>query len=545
VAVCSVLDGVALGWKHSCSRGCDIRVHLVNPSDTSFGTAVITPRWLYVLAAATPEPFGDPFVWDETLEQLDAGRIGPGDVAGIGIHTGNALRGYAIGRMLRERGAWVVFGGIHATLYPEEAFERGGAHAVVKGDGDVIWGEVLTDCAAQGPRRIYQGGRVDANQFKPARWDLMPENAYMWASVQTVRGCAKHCSFCSVWRTDGQKPRQRASDAVVEEIVELRRKGFRFIALADDNFYPVSMTDIRLAERQNNRAKVEQLQAIREERFELMQRLADLPGDMVFFTQITMEAAEDPAFLDAMRGAHILGALVGVEAVTPEGLKAVYKDFNCSGENLVERLQTFRKHGVHVLGSFIFGLPTDRPDTFEATCDLAERAGVTFAQFVMLTPFAGTVDFERWEKAQGDEVATIAGIPMTRYWLIPPEQRPKMFMPHPTMGSEEMRARTQGVWDRFYSLPNIWRRSRCTPNLRARLAFLFISKLYRQMYASTGIATDSARRTRANRWARWLAKPCRRLFQAHPMPELRVPEVRTAGLSSVSGAEAGGFRVLN
>ena len=69
----------------------------------------------------------------------------------------------------------------------------------------------------------------------------------MWASVQTVRGCPKHCSFCSVWRTDGQKPRQRGADAVIGEIVELRRLGFRFIALADDNFYPVTLTDIKMA----------------------------------------------------------------------------------------------------------------------------------------------------------------------------------------------------------------------------------------------------------------------------------------------------------
>jgi radical SAM superfamily enzyme YgiQ (UPF0313 family) len=291
-----------------------------------------------------------------------------------------------------------------------------------------------------------------------------------------------------------------------------------------------------LAERQKNLPKVEQLQAIRRERFELMEQLAELPKDLIFFTQITMEAAEDPAFLDAMRNAHIKGALVGVEAVTAEGLKAVYKDFNCSGDSLVERLQTFRRHGVHVLGSFIFGLPTDRPDTFAATCDLAEKAGLTFAQFVMLTPFAGTVDFERWEKTQ-DGQATIEGIPLTRYWLIPPERRPKMFMPHPAMSPEEMRERTQAVWDRFYSLPNIWRRSRCTPNLKARLAFMFISKLYRQMYASTGIATDSARRSRANRWARWLAKPCRRLFQANRMPNLRVPDARIASLPSTPPLE--------
>ena len=319
-------------------------------------------------------------------------------MVGIGIHTGNALRGYAVGKLARARGAHVVFGGIHTTLYPDEAFDRGGAHAVVRGDGDVAWGQALNDFIAGSSKRVYEGGRVDASQFKAARWDLLPQAGYLWASVQTVRGCSKHCSFCSVWRTDGQKPRQRASDPVIEEIVDLRRRGYRFIALADDNFYPVSLTDIKNAERQNNAARVAELTGIRSDRFEFMARLAELPGDMIFLTQITMEAAEDPSFLDAMRKAHIKGALVGVEAVTREGLKAVHKNFNASGESLVLQLRTFREHGVHVLGSFIFGLPTDREATFGATRDLAEEADLTFAQFVMLTPFCGTVDFEKWEK---------------------------------------------------------------------------------------------------------------------------------------------------
>ena len=55
-------------------------VFLVNPSDVSFGTAVITPRWLYVLAAATPSAYGDPIVIDETLEPLDLDAVRPGDV---------------------------------------------------------------------------------------------------------------------------------------------------------------------------------------------------------------------------------------------------------------------------------------------------------------------------------------------------------------------------------------------------------------------------------------------------------------------------------
>jgi len=500
-----------------------MRVHLVNPSDISFGTAVITPRWLYVLASATPNVFGNAVICDETLEQFDPQNVNPGDVVGIGIHTGNALRGYQVGQLASERGAWVIFGGIHATLYPEEALERGGAHAVVKGDGDVIWAEALNDCVLGNPRKIYDGGRIEPDQFLPARWDLMPENSYMWASVQTIRGCAKHCSFCSVWRTDGQRPRQRASDGVMQEIVELRRKGFRFIALADDNFYPVTLTDLRLARQQGNAGRIAELESIRAERFVLMARLAALPKDMVFYTQITMEAAEDVEFLKAMNKARIRGALVGVEAVTAEGLKSVFKDFNYSGDGLVKQLQTFREHGVHVLGSFIFGLPTDKPDTFQATAALAKKAGVTFAQFVMMTPFPGTVDFQRWEKEQASNPEFVAGIPLTRYWLIPASDRPKMFTPHPLMSADEIRERTQGVWDRFYALGSVWDRSRCVKGVKGRIAFVLISRLYRQMYAMTGISTDSARKKKANRMARWIAVPCRKLFQAAPMPDLAAP----------------------
>jgi tRNA A37 methylthiotransferase MiaB len=499
-------------------------VYLVNPSHVSFGIGVITPRWLFVLASATPEAYGTPRLVDETLEPLDMSALAAGDVVGIGIHTGNALRGYEIGRAARARGAFVVFGGIHASLFPEEVRDTGGAHAVVTGDGEVAWPEVLRDCAVGAPRAQYDGGRIEAETFLPGRWDLLPPGRYMWGSVQTVRGCPKHCSFCSVWRTDGQRPRARHVDRVVDEVVELRRRGFRFIALADDNFYPVTLNDLRMASRRKDPAQLERLQAIRAERFELMSALARLPGDTVFFTQITMEAAEDPEFLEAMRRAHIKGALVGVEAVTPEGLKDIYKDFNASGEALVTRLQQFRRHGLHVLGSFIFGLPSDRPSTFEASLSVAQRAGVTFAQFVMLTPFPGTLDFAAWEKSLGADPPRIGGVPISRHWLIPQANRPKVYMDHPVMSPSEIRQRTQAVWDRFYSLPNIWARSRgAVSTLKARLAFVLISKIYRQMYANTGIATDSARVNRSAQWARLMAIPCRRLFAGRPMPDLQIP----------------------
>ena len=142
----------------------------------------------------------------------------------------------------------------------------------------------------------------------------------------------------------------------------------------------------------------------------------------------------------------------------------------------------------------------------------------------MLTPYPGTVDFDAWEKRLGSDATRIAGVPITRHWLIPQAQRPKVYAPHPVMSPEEIRTRTQAVWDQFYSLRRIWARSRCTPTLRARLAFVLISKLYRQMYANTGIATDSAHVSRANRWARLIARPCRHPFTARPLPNLPMPE---------------------
>src|SRR3954466_7902434 len=158
--VSEVLSAGVAGPFHPLSGEPGMRVFLVNPSHVSFGTAVITPRWLYVLAAATPARFGDPVICAETLEVFDPQQVRAGDIVGIGIHTGNALRGYEVGRAARERGAWVVYGGIHATLYPQEALDIGGAHAVVKGDGDVAWARVLEDCLDGRPEPVYEAGRV-------------------------------------------------------------------------------------------------------------------------------------------------------------------------------------------------------------------------------------------------------------------------------------------------------------------------------------------------------------------------------------------------
>jgi radical SAM superfamily enzyme YgiQ (UPF0313 family) len=116
---------------------------------------------------------------------------------------------------------------------------------------------------------------------------------------------------------------------------------------------------------------------------------------------------------------------------------------------LVARLRGFREHDIHVLGSFIFGLPSDDRDTFDATVALAARANLTFAQFVLLTPFPGTVDFEKWAAHEDNRERQVHGVPITRHWLIPKHQRPKVYSPRPVTSLEDIQRGTQRAWDRF------------------------------------------------------------------------------------------------
>ena len=99
------------------------------------------------------------------------------------------------------------------------------------------------------------------------------------------------------------------------------------------------------------------------------------------------------------------------------------------------------------------------------------------------------------------------------------------------MSLEEIRVGTQGAWDEFYSWRRIWARSSVLESMKGRLGFCLISKLYRQMYANTGISTDSARVARSARWARLMGLACRRLFLAEPMPELAYPDLAMSDLA--------------
>ena len=153
-----------------------MRIHLVNPSDVSFGTAVITPRWLYVLAAATPEWYGDPVVTDETLEPFDPDGIASATSSVSAFTRPTLFAGIRWDGWRTHEGVRCLWW--HPPPFPDEVREHGAAHAVVSGDGDIVWASVLKDCEAGTP--THYRGRPHRASVLVSAVDPLPADRYMW-----------------------------------------------------------------------------------------------------------------------------------------------------------------------------------------------------------------------------------------------------------------------------------------------------------------------------------------------------------------------------
>lgn len=475
----------------------------------------MTPRWLPVIAAATPAAHrGRLLLIDQAIEEVDPRRFRAGDLVGLSIHTVNARRAYDLARRIKlESKATIVFGGVHATLFPQEALEHG-ADSVVTGDGEVAWRQLVEDFAHGHLEREYHGKRIDSTQFtQRPLWGLLRHDRYLMATVHTTRGCPERCSFCSVWVTDGRNVRLRRTQDVVDEVNTLYEYGFRAIVLADDNFYAVG---------EKNSAAREHLM---DQRYELMENLATkTPDDVFLLTQTTIRTADDPAFLAAMRRAKVRGVLIGIESVEEASLQALKKDFNKTGQSLVEAVERMQQHGIFVLGSHIVGLPGDTNETYQKMLDITLRSNMFMAQFAKYTFFPGTVDYIMLQKGRLP-VKRAKG--MERYWLL--DDFRQMEYQHPSMGEKDIAAALQMLWGEFYALRRIlgraWSIGMRAPHHVA--AYTIFSKVFKNIYYGYGMSTDSARTRAASPLVRLLGECALRLFKrpAAVPPSQNAPEM--------------------
>lgn len=489
------------------------RVVLVNPAICTTGYSFFTPRWLYVLAGATPaEVCGDPVLVDETLTRFHAGMLGPGDIVGIGISSGNCTAGYRVLREAKTRGAKVIMGGIHCTIFPDEPL-RMGADAVVTGNGDTIWGRVVNDALRGKLQPRYDGGRVAGEALQKARWDLIDPGKYMFATVQTVVGCPENCSFCSVWVTEGRQPRLRLADKIIEEVIELHGLGFRQIAFADDNFTPATLARIA---REPSPEKKRQLELVREQRLRFFDEYGRrVPRDVFGLTQMTAEVLSDEDYLTAMHDKmRIRAALIGVESFSEEGLDAANKKWNPAGQQMVDTIRGIQDHGILVLSSIICGLESDTIDTIRGMRRFAIDSGTLLAQFTLYNPFPGTKDY--YELVNDRKHRDKPGyVPKHRFellhdefWLKPLSQLE--VIRHPALPRDQWAAENRKCWDAFYSLRESIRRVRrgwaSSWPLGGKITYIFACLAFRQVYAGNGLSADAVNRRKLSFSTKWLIR---------------------------------------
>lgn len=491
------------------------KVILVNPSNSTTGYSFITPRWLFVIAAATPSDLvGDPVLVDEALEKFNPDLVNAGDIVGIGLNSNNCVPGYRVLRQAKSRGATVVIGGIHPTIFPDEPLEMG-ADAVVTGNGDLVWPRAVRDALEGRLQRCYSGGRLPGDSLRKARWDLLDPRRYFMASIQTIAGCPENCSFCSVWVTEGRRPRQRLTDNIIEEANELYAMGFRYILLADDNFNPATLGRIARETSPQTRQELERLREDRLRFFDEYDRR--VPKNLFAFTQMTSEIVSDDEYLTAVhQKARVRTVLMGIESFTEEDLKNANKQWNPAGERMVETIQKVQDRGILVLSSVICGLESDTVETIRTMRRFLVESGTCLAQVCVYNPYPGTKDFhemmrDRRHRGQpGYLPKHRTAILHERFWLDPGKRA--YVVRYANITSEDLLAERQKCWDEFYSLRQIYRRvskgvARSWP-VAGKISYALVSLVYKRVYAEHGISADSVQHKRVGLLTRLLIRAC-------------------------------------
>ena len=323
------------------------------------------PLSLMALAGLTPADW-EVSILDENVADIDYEDLPRPDLVGITAFTSQAPRAYEIAELFRARGIPVVMGGIHATMCLTEAGRY--VDSVVTGEAEPVWAEVLEDVRTERLKTRYDGGRATMDQIVPARHDLLPDG-YTFGSIQTTRGCALNCTFCSVTQFNGASYRQRPIPEVVEEFRSIPEAR---VLIVDDNLIGRRPQDIE-------RAK------------ELFHALADADTGKAWIGQTTINIADDEELLALAAKAGCVGMFVGFESVTPEGLPELgRKSAMLSGRDIPASVERIRRHNILVVGSFIIGLDSDRPGVGRLIAEAADRYGVDGINVLFLTPLPGT-----------------------------------------------------------------------------------------------------------------------------------------------------------
>ncbi|NIM20499.1 MAG: radical SAM protein [Candidatus Latescibacteria bacterium] len=362
-----------------------MRLLLINPCNPLVNTGSKKNRWnkyrawkplgLLVLAGLTPAEWEITIV-DENTGVPDYKRMPRPDLMGVSAFTSQAPRAYELAAEFRTRGVPVVMGGIHATMRPAEASER--VDAVVTGEAESVWTQVLEDARRGALKPLYEGSLEALEKTPFPRHDLLP-TGYHFGSIQTTRGCPLNCSFCSVSAFNGREYRRRSIEDVVAEFKLIREKE---VLIVDDNL---------IGTRGDHIARAKEL------------FLAMIEADLgkKWVAQATINMADDEELLRLAERAGCTAVFIGFETTGDEGLIEVRKKYNIQkSRDFKASVRRIQRHHILVVGSFIIGLDVDRSGIGLDIADTATRYGVDAINVMFLTPLPGT---ELWKKMEEED----------------------------------------------------------------------------------------------------------------------------------------------
>ena len=373
-----------------------------------------------LLAGLTPPEIALRF-YDDRLEPIPFDE--PTDLVAISVETYTARRAYQIASEYRRRGVPVVMGGFHATLCSDEVADY--AEAVVEGEAEAVWPELLDDARHNRLRRRYRG--MERPSLAGLRYDRSIYGGKRYlpiGMVESGRGCRFRCEFCAVQSFFDASYRARPVDDMLAELRSLRGR-HRLFFFVDDNF----VADL-------DRAK------------QLLRAMA--PLGIRWVTQLSINAAHDQEFLDLLAASGCRGVLIGFESLSPGTLDAMRKGFNQMAGGYEAALTNLRRRRIPVYATFVFGYDGDGPESFGETLRFALRQRFYLAAFAHLLPFPGTPLYAR--------LAGEGRLLHPSWWLDPDYGYNRVTFAPQGISAEELQQQCLLARRRFFSLGSILRR---------------------------------------------------------------------------------------
>lgn len=417
---------------------------LINPfypkdPHASFGKHVLTPTLALTSIAASMPASWTVSYWDENLLQGPPPSEPFPRVVGITVHLTFANRAYELSRWYRDRGAKVVFGGLHVLSCPEEC--RPHADALALGEGVQLWGQILRDVDADALQPEYRGSfRRPYSEDPPPRRDLVPSGEFLTsASMIATRGCHSRCRFCYL-ATEGLRMPYHRRDAsqIAQEFADTGQDYGVFI----DNNLGSDRTYLR----------------------ELCRHLR--PLRKIWSAAVSINVTDDPDAVRDMARAGCTGVFVGFESLRAGNITDARKRSPLP-EDYARRVRLLHDHGIQVNGSFVLGFDHDDRDVFVRTADWIETNRLECATFHILTPYPGTPLFREMER-QG----RLLHRDWSKYDTAHVVFRPRKMSP------DELAAGYRWCYERLFSMSSIWR-SRPS-DAGAVLPYLAMSLLYKR-----------------------------------------------------------------